>query len=403
VGRGRLTPRRFKQFVTRQFRLGAYLRHPGDGRRQPQIPAPTLLWSLLIGQVLREWSFAGVEALVRSPARRALAVARGFSDDTLGYFTERLRPAPTREALAAVLQRAKRNKGFDDSRFLGLALDGTATSVCARQRCALCRPLVREHHQVLGYRHELALISLVGDGALSLPFDLEPYGPGDSEYGASQRLLQRAVTALGPRFADYVVADGEYATAPFLHAAQDQGLWVIARLKANLPVLHQAAERRFRDQPPTQILEEHGERIELWDADDFDPWDTLRWTTVRVLRYRQHTRDGRVVEADWLTNAPARVGSRALYRMAKSRWQVENQGFNDAKNRHGLEHLCHHHANSLLVGWLVMLLALCLERLYRLRYLHRGTHPVCSAIDLVRALWLSLGARPARPRLNNSS
>jgi Transposase DDE domain len=399
----RLTPRRFKRFATQRYHLQAYLQHPGDGRLRPQIPAAALLWALLIGQVLREWSFAAIEALVRSPARRALAVARAFSNDALAYFTERLWPERTRQALAAVLQQAKRNKGFDDSRFLGLALDGTASSRSAEPRCALCRP-VRDAQQVLGYRHELALISLVSDGALSLPFDLEPYGPGDSEYAASQRLLERAVAALGPRFADYVVADGEYATAPFLHAVQDRGLWVVARLKANLPLLHQAAEARFRDQPPSHTFEHHGHRIELWDADDFDPWDTLRWTSVRVLRYRQYQPDGTVVEADWLTNAPAsHVGSRALYRMAKSRWQVENQGFNDAKNRHGLEHLCHHHANSLLVGWLVMLLALCLERLYRLRYLHRGTHPVRSAIDFVRALRLSLGAWPPRPRLNNSS
>ncbi len=403
MARGRLSPRRFKHFVLRQFHLGAYFRDPGDGRRQPQIPAATLLWALLIGQVLREWSFAAIEALVRSPARRALAVARGFSDDTLGYFTERLRPERTRAALVTVLKHAKRNKGLDDTRFLGLALDGTATSRCVAPRCALCRPLVGDDHRVLGYRHELALISLVGDRVLSLPVDLEPYGPGDSEYAASQRLLQRAVTALGPRFVDYVVADGEYATAPFLHAVEDLGLWVIARLKANLPLLRQQAEARFHDQPPTLTLEENGERIELWDAADFDPWDTLRWTTVRVLRYRQHKRNGQMVEADWLTNAPPHVGSRALYRMAKSRWQVENQGFNDAKTHHGLEHLCHHHANSLLVGWLVLLLALGLERLFRLRYLHRGTHPVRSAIALVRALRLSLAVRPTPPRLNNSS
>jgi len=399
----RLTPGRFKQYVTQRLHLGAYLRRPGDGRLRPQIPAHALLWALLIGQVLREWSFAAIEALVRSPARRTLQVARAFSDDALGYFTERLQPERTRQALTAVLKQAKRNKGFDDSRFLGLALDGTATSMGAAQRCSLCRPL-RDSDKLLGHRHELSLISLVGDGALSLPFDLEPYGPGDSEYTASQRLLERAVAALGPRFADYVVADGEYATAPFVHRVEDLALWVVARLKGNLPLLQAAVEARFRGQPPTLTFEEHGDRIELWDADDFDPWDTLRWPTVRVLRYRQYKPDGTVVEADWLTNAPrARVGSRALYRMAKSRWQIENQGFNEAKNHHGLEHLCHHHANSLLVSWLLILLALCLERLYRLRYLHRGTHPLRSAIELVRALRLSLGARPARPRLNNSS
>jgi hypothetical protein len=62
---------------------------------------------------------------------------------------------------------------------------------------------------------------VVGAG-LSLPFDVEPYGPKDSEYAAGQRLLRSAVSALGPRFADYLVVDAEYATSPFLHAAGDR-------------------------------------------------------------------------------------------------------------------------------------------------------------------------------------
>jgi len=77
--------------------------------------------------------------------------------------------------------------------------------------------------------------------------------------------------------------------------------------------------------------------------------------------------------------------------MAKSRWEIETQGFNDAKNRYGLAHLCHHQANSVLINWLLTLLAILIERLYRLRYLHRGRHPVRSAEQLCRQLWLSLG------------
>jgi len=51
---------------------------------------------MLIGQVLRASNFLAVESLVRSSARRALAVSTSFSDDALGYFTERLDPTPTR-------------------------------------------------------------------------------------------------------------------------------------------------------------------------------------------------------------------------------------------------------------------------------------------------------------------
>ncbi|PYT73404.1 MAG: hypothetical protein DMG42_12660, partial [Acidobacteria bacterium] len=41
----------------------------------------------------------------------------------------------------------------------------------------------------------------------------------------------------------------------------------------------------------------------------------------------------------------------------KSRWHIENEGFNDAKNRYGLEHIRHHHERSLLIVWLLTCLA----------------------------------------------
>jgi hypothetical protein len=71
--------------------------------------------------------------------------------------------------------------------------------------------------------------------------------------------------------------------------------------------------------------------VELWEADDFDPWEALRWETVRVIRYWQHKPGGEIVEAYWLTNLPRRqVSRRSFYAMAKSRWLIENQGFNPA-------------------------------------------------------------------------
>jgi len=47
------------------------------------------------------------------------------------------------------------------------------------------------------------------------------------------------------------------------------------------------------------------------------------------------------------------------------------------------------------LNWLITLPALVIERLYRLRYLHRGTHPVRSAEQLCRLLWLALSPGPA--------
>jgi hypothetical protein len=350
---------------------------------------------VVIGQLLRTSNFLAVERLVRSSARRALAVSRAFSDDALAYFSERLDPTFTRTALAGVLRQAKRNKAFETSGGIGLAVDGTTVGWCAGSGCSLCRPYRNADQEIAGYRHHVVLASVVGTG-LTLPFDVAPYGPGDSEYAAGQRLLRRAVGLLGGRFAAYVVVDGEFATAPFLHSAGKLGLPVVARRKANLPERLAAAQERFRSQPPKLAFRHGSDGVALWDAEDFDPWENLRWETVRVLFYRQQKPDGEVIEAFWRTDSPiAEVSTRVLYHRTKSRWEIENQGFHDAKNRHGLRPICHHHRNSLLITWLLTSLALTIERLYRLRYLRRGTHPRRTAVDFVHALWLSL-SQPAR-------
>jgi hypothetical protein len=102
-------------------------------------------------------------------------------------------------------------------------------------------------------------------------------------------------------------------------------------------------------------------------------------------------------DAYWLTNyCQHSISSRSLFRLAKSRWEIENQGFNEAKTRHGLEHICHHDANALLVGWLLLLLGLVIERLYRLCFLHRGKHPRISAADLLVLLVHALARPPSR-------
>src|SRR5207245_8272139 len=114
-------------------------------------------------------TFAGVEALVRSTARRALRVSRRFGDDALAYFTERLDPAPTRAAVAGILRRAKRNKAFTARPWIGLAVDGTTTTCCQAAGCRLCRPL-RKDGQILGQRHHAALLS-AGGTTLGVPWD----------------------------------------------------------------------------------------------------------------------------------------------------------------------------------------------------------------------------------------
>lgn len=378
--------------------LETYLRRPGDGRTRPQIRATDLLWAQLACQILQKTSFHDVERLVRSGAARELTLNRMFSEDSLAYFNDRLDPQPTRAALVATAKRAKRNKVFRGQPRIGLAIDGSGASRChAKSKvCKYCRPFKDDDGNVIGHKHELVMASVVGVG-LSLPVDVEPYEQGDCELVGGQRLLTRITEALGPRFADYVVADAKFAAATFLNEATRLGLHAVVRLKDNVPSLFDRASARFHSRAHDTVIDYRGEPVEIWDDETFEPWEGLGWKFVRVIRYRYRSAKGEVVDAYWLTDYSQEcVSSMSLFRLAKSRWEIENEGFNEAKTRHGMEHICHHDANALLVGWLLLLLGLVIERLYRLCFLHRGSHPRISAADLLTLLLFALARPPAR-------
>lgn len=388
-------------YASTTLRLDGFFSRPGDGRKRPQIPARELVRAQLGGHLLRVSSFHGIERLVTAGAARGLGSSRIFSEDTLAYFNARLESGGPRRALIGAAKQAKRNKVFRGAARLGLAIDGSGAGRCSAKSkvCALCRPYHDANNKLVGHKHELTMIAAVG-GAVMLPLDVEPYGQGEAELTAGIRLLQRTARALGPRFADYVVADAKYAAASFLREVTALGLHAVVRLKDNLPDLHGRAMVRFHGRPPDRRIQHEGSEVEIWDDASFRPWEGLSWPCVRVLRYRYISADGELVDAYWLTDyAPAAISSEALFRVAKSRWQIENQGFNDAKNRYGMEHICHHDANALTVGWLLLLLSLVIERLYRLCFLHRGSHACTSAANLVALLWLALG----RPSLHDTS
>ena len=218
-----------------------------------------MLWALLCGQILREGSHLAVEFLV-SINQRAFGACRTFVDDTLAYFVERLSLDALRKTLYRMAREVKRRKAFAGQRLIGLALDGTCAGHFAEHHCDLCVPVLNANHEITGYKHQFSAISVVG-GDLTLPLDVEPYREGDSELAASRRLLKRAVESLGKRFADYAVADGLYAAAPYLHEVCNCGLRAVVRLKDNVPSLLSAAVDRFASMSPTHAFEHRGDFI----------------------------------------------------------------------------------------------------------------------------------------------
>lgn len=73
----------------------------------------------------------------------------------------------------------------------------------------------------------------------------------------------------------------------------------MALLNGNRPQLYEAAYARFpsltKNAVPPGV-----DSVEAWDAEDFDPWSSLRWGSVRLTVHRQRKPEGPVVAAYWL-------------------------------------------------------------------------------------------------------
>jgi len=306
------SPRGLLRYAAQCLGLEKYLRQPGDGRPQPRIAARTLLWSMLIARLLREISFHAVEQLVHSCCR-ALCVPQSFGDDALGYFTERLDPAVTRAALIGVLHRAKRNKAFQDSRFVGLAIDGTTAGHSIHRGCEFCRPQHNAKKEVIGYSHQMVSIRRRRNRPVASlrRRTLRPWRQRVCRRPAparpSQEPVGRSLCRLpgGRRRVCYGSLSARLRSRRHSHHRSPQG-----QPPGTFSIRGTALRRCFSDQSLSRWQRPCGDL----GCGRLRPWETLRWDRVRVIRYRQHKPDQTTVQAQWLTNLPSRrVGSLSLY------------------------------------------------------------------------------------------
>jgi hypothetical protein len=90
------------------------------------------VWAVVIGHILRVASFLRLEWLAHSPVCAELGLQGPFGDDAPAHCTACMQPETPRAALAAALHQAKRHKAFENSRYIGLAVD-----IKNRARCAI--------------------------------------------------------------------------------------------------------------------------------------------------------------------------------------------------------------------------------------------------------------------------
>jgi len=363
-----------------------------DDRVRPQIPTRVVTRAIFIGLFCRLGSLHATAGTRASRFwKKHLGGHEVPSDDTLGRIAAQMDPDAPREVIHTVYATLKRNKALPPL-VPGCAValvDGHESTASYRRCCPGCltRTIETRNGPRTQYYHRYAALHLVSED-LDLLLDIEPQLPGEDEVAASTRLIDRGCRDY-PRAFDLVVADGLYAGAPFFRSVRSHGKHVMAVLKDERRLLIQDVRGLCELQDPVHQTLSNGDRW-TWDFQDLTSWQEYEHP-VRVVRCVDTTRCRRQLTGEleenttewfWVTTMdsdPLPTG--AAVKVGRSRWRIENQGFNTAVNEWHLDHVYRHEPTAMLVLMLLTFLAINLFR----AFYHRNLKPALRRRYTIRA------------------
>ena len=207
------------------------------------------------------------------------------------------------------------------------------------------------------------------------------------------RLVGRVVQNYPLAF-DVVAGDALYAHAPFFECVLELSKDVLAVLKDERRSILQDAQGLLEYIEPTRTQNGRQRRC-TWDAEGFRSWSSLN-RLVRVVRSvetstvrRQLDNQEETLVSDWMwvsTLSSSRASTNAVVDLGHSRWDIENQGFNEAANQWHSDHVYRRHPIAILAYWLLTMLVINVFRAFYLRNLKPHRRRDISMLHIARRL-----------------
>jgi len=330
------------------------------------------------------------------------------SADTMGRVFTSLSPEDLRAANRDVYTRLKRNKALQPfwHGLTVLVLDGHESHSTYLTNCSDClqRVVRTAHGEKIQFYHRNVTAQLITPN-LHLLLDAEAQRPGEDEIATAIRLLDR-VLKLYPRAFDVVIGDALYADSRFFNFVVSRGKHALAVLKDERRDLLKDAESLFDSMEPTSIPQGRRSR-QCWDIEGFTTWPQVN-VPVRVVRSLERVTITRQLDGEpeelvsnwiWVTTMPkALANTRAVVEIGHSRWDIENQGFNETTTRWHGDHVYTHDGDAILAFWLLCMLVLNVFQAFFVRNLKPVVQAEVSMLHVSRQILSELYASLPEPR-----
>jgi hypothetical protein len=221
----------------------------------------------------------------------------------------------------------------------------------------------------------------------------------EGELTAGLRLIDSLHEKYGS-FIDAIVCDALYANGPTMTKLDDYGYGgLIVLKKENNEPLKEATALWDQLGPCDEYDDQdRKERITLWDVDEIETLDTYEGK-VRAIKALVTHKDGTV--NTWclgiVGKRARKVSPRLALRIIRSRWHIENTGFNQWVSHWNLSHVYRHNNNALMAVLLLWSLVFNLLQLFvyrRLKRERKPKDPTDTIRHIVAVMTRELGAIP---------
>jgi len=280
-------------------------------------------------------------------------------------------------------------------------VDGHEQIVSPYCKCKYCKSRIvtkKGGVKETQYYHEFTAFILAGP-KISFILDIEPILPGEGEISSSYRLIER-VCKNYPRAFEIVIGDGLYLKETVFNLLEKHNKHAIAVLKEERRQLSQEANSLSLLSEP-KVYRQKKTYYRVWDHSIEGCWDGYG-KGVRVIvseeatPKRVHSKDGKSFEDRlnranwmWVTNLPCSDNLDDLkntVRICHSRWQIENQCFNETVNTWNADHVYRHSANAIIVFLLMLFICVNIFNIFRIRNIKdRSIKTKIYLIELINA------------------
>ncbi len=367
------------RYSNKIFNLFSIIASITDGRLKPQIPTVKIVTAIIIMHFTNQGSLNSLSQEIAYKNFKADIP----SVSTIARTADTMDLEEIRGVGMEIYKKARAKKMLEPCHGMWVGVvDGHEQITSPYCKCKYCKSRIvtkKGGVKETQYYHEFTVFILAGP-KISFILDIEPILPGEGEISSSYRLMER-VCKNYPKAFKIVIGDGLYLKETVFNLLEDHHKHAIAVLKEERRQLFEEANRLSLLVEP-KVYRQKKTYYRVWDHSIEGCWDGYG-KKVRVIvseeatPKRVHSKDGKSFEDKvnranwmWVTNLPCSDNLDDLKNtvaVCHSRWQIENQCFNETVNTWNADHVYRHSANAIIAFLLLLFICVNIFNIFRIR------------------------------------